>query len=202
MVLIDRKLPDLTFASITTGDYEGAIEAVNFAFDQGHRDMGFVVAVPQLVGSTTKRPNIPISTVEDRTHGFETAIKKLNINPTMVFCEDSQEGAETAVEKMLEKSTRPTILFTSNNDMLLAVLRVAGKLGVLIGSDLSVISFDDSPWAAAMSPAITVISRPVDELGRKAVQILLSQIENGSASQSSVLPTTLITRDSVAKIPR
>lgn len=199
VVLIDRKLPDLPFASITTGDYEGAIEAVNFAFDQGHRDMGFVVAVPQLVGSTTKRPNIPISTVEDRTHGFETSIKKLNINPTMVFCEDSQEGAETAVEQMLEKGTRPTILFTSNNDMLLAVLRVAGKLGVQIGSDLSVISFDDSPWAAAMNPAITVISRPVDELGRKAVDLLMQEIRSAPRGESLVLSTTLIVRESVSK---
>ena len=66
--------------------------------------------------------------------------------------------------------------------------------------DLSVISFDDSPWAAAMSPAITVIARPVDELGRQAVDKLLAQISDGKVSESVVLPTELIIRDSVREI--
>jgi len=201
LVLIDRNLPAMPYSSITTGDYDGAIEAVNFAFDNGHRDMGFVVAVPQLIGSTQTRPHIPISTVEDRTNGFEAAIKKLRIKNTMVFCEDSQEGAEAAVEALLSSKNHPTILFTSNNDMLLAVLRVVGRLSIQIGKDLSLISFDDSPWAAAMSPSITVIARPVDELGRQAVDMLLKQIGAGKVSDSLVLPTELIVRDSVRKIP-
>ena len=200
LVLIDRKLSGLPFASITTGDYEGAIEAVEYAHNQGHTDMGFIVAVPQLAGSTQVKPRIPISTVEDRTSGFEKAIKRLKIKSTMLFCEDSQEGAEAAVEKMLQSSSRPSILFTSNNDMLLAVLRVAGGLGLKIGSDLSVISFDDSPWAAAMSPAITVIARPVDELGRKTVDLLMQEIGSAPRGESLVLPTTLIIRDSVSNL--
>jgi DNA-binding LacI/PurR family transcriptional regulator len=51
-----------------------------------------------------------------------------------------------------------------------------------------------------MAPAITVISRPVDELGRLAVEMLLSQIDDGRKAQSKVLPTELISRDSVATI--
>lgn len=81
----------------------------------------------------------------------------------------------------------------------LAVLRVAGKLAIQIGKDLSVISFDDSPWAAAMSPAITVIARPVDELGRRTVDLLMQEIGSAPRGESLVLPTTLIIRESVAK---
>lgn len=200
LVLIDRRLEGQNFTSITTGDYQGSIEAVSYAHGRGHRQMGFLVAVPGLSKNTTSWPHIPISTVLDRANGFAAAIKKLKIKSKMVFCQASQENAETAVEAMLAVANPPTIIFTSNNDMLLAVLRVAGKLGITIGKKLSVVSFDDSPWTAAMSPAITVISRPVDELGSRAVSALLDQMRGEAPAGDIVMPTLLIERDSVAKL--
>ena len=200
LVLIDRKLEATNFPAVTTGDYLGAIEAVEHAHQFGHRKMAFIVAVPGVVGATSTRPHIPISTVVERTNGFEAAIGRWSIQSQMLFCEDSQAGAEAAVEALLSNADRPTIVFTSNNDMLLAVLRVAGKLKIAIGKELSVISFDDSPWAAAMSPAITVISRPVDELGRIAVELLINQMNGEKSLQNITLQTSLVKRDSVAKL--
>ena len=200
LVLIDRRLDGLKIPSVTTGDFEGAKAAVEYVRDRGHQSLAFIVAVPGLTGSTSKRPHIPISTVVDRTNGFLAGAKGVAIESRMVFCEDSQAGAEAAVEELLGARPRATAFFTSNNDMLLALLRVAGKLGLVIGRDISVVSFDDSPWAAAMSPAITVVSRPVDQLGEVAVELLLSQIAGSPKSKDVVLPTMLIERESVAKL--
>lgn len=200
VVLIDRTLEGLSFSSVTTGDFDGARDAVRFAFELGHRNMAFIVAVPNVVGATSERPHIPISTVVERTNGFEQGILDFKIQPQMLFCEDSQEGAEVAVQELLSASNRPSVVFTSNNDMLLAVLRVAGRLKISIGKELSIISFDDSPWAAAMSPAITVISRPVQELGRRAIELLVESIRGGALIQREVLPTSLIVRDSVVRV--
>lgn len=199
LVLIDRRLEG-SFTSITTGDYEGSMEAVAYAYGRGHRQMGFLVGVPGLTKNTVSWPHIPISTLLDRAHGFEAASKKLKIKSKMIFCQETQESAEKAVEDMLSAANPPTIILTSNNDMLLAVLRVAGKNGITIGKKLSVVSFDDSPWTAAMSPAITVISRPVDELGSRAVSALLEQMRGEKPAGEVVMPTLLIERDSVAKL--
>jgi LacI family transcriptional regulator len=200
LVLIDRRLDDLGFPAVSTGDFEGAVSAVKHARQMGHKHLAFIVAVPGIRESTTKRPHIPISTVVDRTNGFLEGAKGRGIESQMVFCEDSQAGAEAAVETLLMAKPRATVFFTSNNDMLLALLRVAGKLGIAIGKDISVISFDDSPWAAAMSPAITVVSRPVDQLGEVAVELLLKKISGGKSLASVVLPTNLVERDSVQKL--
>ena len=61
------------------------------------------------------------------------------------------------------------------------------------------IGFDGRPWASAISPAIAFIARPVDELGRQAVDKLPAHISDGKVSESVVLPTELIIRDSVRK---
>lgn len=107
---------------------------------------------------------------------------------------------QAAVESLLDAKVKPTIIFTSNNDMLLAVLKVAGTRGMRIGIDLSVISFDDSPWAAAMVPGITVIGRPVEELGRLAVDELVEAIEGANKPKKIVLEAELIKRGSVANL--
>jgi LacI family transcriptional regulator len=200
LVLIDRRLDDLKIPSVTTGDYQGAVSAVDHAIAKGHKSFAFIVAVPGINQSTFTRPHIPISTVVDRTNGFLEALKGRKVSQKMVFCEDSQAGAEAAVEKLLTAEQRATVFLTSNNDMLLALLRGAGKLGIAIGKDISVISFDDSPWAAAMSPAITVVSRPVDQLGEAAVEILLKQMSGARSLSSVTLPTMLIERDSVFSV--
>ena len=63
------------------------------------------------------------------------------------------------------------------------------------------ISFDDAPWAALFTPALTVLSRPVYELGQAAVRLLVEQLQDRSTpTRSLMLPIRLIERDSVATI--
>ena len=110
--------------------------------------------------------------------------------------------AESAVAKLLDSPKPPTIIFTSNNDMLLAVLKVFGDRGLTIGKDISVVSFDDSPWDAAMVPGITVIARPVEQLGAIAVTELIETIEGNAKPKAIVLPANLIRRGSIASLPK
>ena len=90
---------------------------------------------------------------------------------------------------------------TSNNDMALALLKVAGNRKLAIGKDISLITFDDSQWAAAMAPGLTVVARPVEELGSLAIEKLVAEIKQpGQAAEKIVLPTELIARGSVANL--
>jgi hypothetical protein len=129
-------------------------------------------------------------------------VKDAKASALWIYSADKQEVAESAVEKLLDSPKAPSIIFTSNNDMLLAVLKVAGERGLTIGKDISVVSFDDSPWAAAMVPGITVIARPVEDLGHIAVTELVEAIEGNTKAKEIVLPASLIKRGSVAKLTK
>ena len=204
-VIIDRKLDTQRFTTITTGDQAAAKEAVLHAVELGHSNLGFLIAVPGITGFTKTKPVIPITSVEERAAGFADGVKagKSDVKSTAwVYCEDLESVAEAAVKQMLDAPKPPSVIFTSNNDMLLAVLKVAGERGQSIGKDISVISFDDSPWAAAMKPGITVVARPVEELGSLAVKELVSNIEGKVKPKQIVLPAHLITRGSVSRIRR
>ena len=200
VVIIDRKLDIQRFTTVTTGDEVAAEEAVLHASEFGHKKLGFLIAVPGIKGFTLEEPEIPITSVQERVDGFASGVSKVKASGLWIYCEDKQVIAEAAVEKLLDSPKAPSIIFTSNNDMLLAVLKVVGERGLTIGKDISVVTFDDSAWAAAMVPGITVVARPVEELGHIAVTELVETIEGNTKPKEIVLPAKLIKRGSVAKL--
>jgi LacI family transcriptional regulator len=204
LVLIDRRVDGVNATSITTDDFSGTEQAVRHAYALGHRRFGFLVAAAGNYGISTERPAVMISTVEERINGFMSGCADLGIKPkqqSWIFCEDNKTAPEAAVAKLLDQPKRPTVILTSNNDMALALLKTAGNRKLVIGRDISLITVDDSQWAAAMAPGITVVSRPVEDIGTIAVEKLLAKIDaTDLKAEKIVLPTELIARGSVANL--
>jgi LacI family transcriptional regulator len=204
LVLIDRRVDGVNATSITTDDFSGAEAAVKHAFALGHRRFGFLVAAAGNYGISSERPAVMISTVEERINGFASGCADLGIKPkqqSWIFCEDNDKSPAAAVAKLLDQPKAPTVVLTSNNDMALALLKTAGNRKLAIGRDISLITVDDSQWAAAMAPGITVVARPVEDIGTIAVEKLLAKIDvTDLKAEKIVLPTELVTRGSVANL--
>ena len=204
VVLIDRRLDGVRMTSVTTEDFIGTDAAVRHAVSLGHKRFGFLIATAGVKGSTAERPAALISSIEDRVNGFMNAAIESGIKPkaqTWIYCEDDPAISEAAVAKLLDSPRAPTIIMTSNNDMALAVLKVAGNRQLVFGKDISLITVDDSQWLAAMSPGITVVARPVEMVGQIAVEKLVAEMEQpGQPAEKIVLPTELIARGSVANL--
>lgn len=204
VVLVDRDLEGTPITSVTTDDASSACAAVHHAVERGHERIGFLITVGNITGHTSVRSDGGVSTIRVRTEGFAQGARECRIakgNQTWVFCGGSEAEIEEAVEAMLDRPKPPTVIMASNNDVALGVLRVATRRGLQIGSDLSLVTVDDSPWAATMTPGLTVIARPVEEVGSIAVDRLVAEMEDPKlAGEAIVLPTTLIVRDSVADL--
>lgn len=204
IVVIDR-LPDgVTSTSVTTNDFDGTVQAVRNAASLGHDKLGFLISAFGVHGHTQERPTLMLSSVTDRVEGYLHGAASCGIpkrNQLWVYAEDEPSASESAVAYMLDRPHPPTVIFTSNNDMALAVLKVAGNRRLVIGKDLSLVTVDDSQWAAAIVPGITVVARPVEELGSLAVHKLIGHITNPEQQfESLVLQTELIARESVANL--
>ncbi|HWG85240.1 MAG TPA: substrate-binding domain-containing protein, partial [Deinococcales bacterium] len=100
----------------------------------------------------------------------------------------------------LPAASRPTALFVGNNEMAIGAMRAVRDLGLSIPRDVSVVSFDDSRWAALIDPALTVVAQPTYELGRTACELLISQLgrKRPQATRQVRLGTELIVRSSTA----
>jgi LacI family transcriptional regulator len=97
----------------------------------------------------------------------------------------------------MRTTPRPTAIFAANNFIAIGVLHALEAEGIRVPEDVAVVGFDDLPPSMVTFPFLTVAAQPEDEMGRRAVSLLLDRVaEPGRAPREIVLPTELIVRRS------
>ena len=201
LVLLDRSVVGLGVASACTDDRGGAKAAIELFLERGHVHIALLLATAAAHGAETSQPEGVVSTVRERAAGaLEALAAKGAPEPIVRYSRSDLEASRDAALELLRQRPRPTAILATNEEMALGVLAACGELGLIIGKDVSLISFDDSPWAKVIAPAMSVIRRPVYELGSAAVTALIRQIKGKGKSGRIELPTQLIDRMSVAVV--
>jgi DNA-binding LacI/PurR family transcriptional regulator len=85
--------------------------------------------------------------------------------------------------------------------MALGVLRAFSEAGVRVPQDVSLVGFDDQPEAAYFTPPLTTVRQDFEELGRRCMDIMRTQIEDGAASTTTVVDPELVVRSSTSSLP-
>ena len=201
IVLLDRRVDGLDIASACTDDRRGAKAAIELFLDRGHVHIGLLLATAAARGTETSQPRGVVSTVRERTAGALDALAARGApKPIIRYSPSYLDDSRLAAIDLLTQNPRPTAILATNEEMALGVLTACGELGLAIGKDVSLVSFDDSPWAKVIIPSVSVVKRPVYELGSAAVTALIRQIKGEAAIEKIELPTELIDRDSVADV--
>src|SRR5437870_10585846 len=123
-----------------------------------------------------------------------------------IYGDHQIEGGRQAMSDLLSHAPDLTAIFVLNDLMALGALEAARAANRRVPSDLSVLGFDDIPFAALANPPLTTIGQPIRELGKRAADLLLRVIEAGvtlpevadSAQPNVLLPNELIVRQSTA----
>jgi len=144
----------------------------------------------------TDLPEYAIHPVSLRLSGFRQALKesKIDLPDTFVrLAPYSQDQTRLVARELLSVPEPPTAIFAATDFQALGVLKAALQLNVRVPEKLAVIGFDDLDMAEYAD--LTTISQHLDESGRLAVEILISQMELSSQLPRQVkIPLTLIER--------
>ncbi|MGW4394348.1 LacI family DNA-binding transcriptional regulator [Amycolatopsis nivea] len=149
----------------------------------GHRRIGMISGAPGL------------TTSDERVLGYRLGLGRsgLSWSPDLVACgQSSRDGGGLALSTLLALPDPPTALVVANDSMMVGVLHEARRRGLRIGEDLPVVVYDDVEWADLVDPPLTTMAQPIDEIGRRAVQLLLARLADPSRPAETVrLPPTL-----------
>lgn len=85
--------------------------------------------------------------------------------------------------------------------MTLATLELARERGLTVPTDLSLISFDDTPIIRLAHPPLTAIVQPIAEVTAQAVTLIIADHGNGPTTATPVMvPARMTVRESTASI--
>lgn len=193
IVAMDRSIRHHQVDSVSVENTAGAHEAVSYLIEKGHRQIGFI-GLPLKLTPGKERQEGYINALRD--HGLE-------LNSDLMCVGDSrQESGFKCATELVESGIPLTAIFSSNNLMTLGALGAIMSKGLSIPEDISLIGFDDMPWAPYLCPPLTAVAQPTYELGRRAAELLMRRIANPDEVGESVrLKTRLTIRDSVASPP-
>ena len=117
--------------------------------------------------------------------------------PVLVGDWGSKSGYELG--RRLAADPEVTAVFAGNDPMALGLLRALHEAGRTAASAVSVVGFDDCPEAAYFIPPLTTIRQDFLEVGRRALNLMLEEIESGSRSAACApVPPELVVRQSTA----
>lgn len=134
-----------------------------------------------------------------RERGYREALEAHNIlfDPALIASGGfDDEEAFTSMQQVLSDGIDFDAVFAGDDDAAAGVFRALKIAGRLVPQDVAVVGFDDVPFARYLSPALTTVRAPIEEVGREAVR-QLARLMNGEQAQAlTLMRTELVIRES------
>lgn len=175
--------------SVDIDNRRGALLALDHLAELGHQRIACMNV--GRVGDLWERLEAYREFMQERFGG----VPEEYVQPT----KNSYKGGYEATKCLLALSSPPTAIFAMDDVMAIGALGAAADMGWAVPSSLSIVGFDDMDVSAYVRPALTTIRQPMEELGRKAVELLLTMIEGEAPCDPCprlVLEPEFIIRDS------
>lgn len=188
---IIEKANKALFSSVIIENEKAAYKAVDYIASLGHKKIGII---------TTGEEDRTIGKL--RFEGYKKALKGNNIEYNEKFVEIGEytfESGFDAMNKLLKKQLGITAVFATTDIMAIGASKAILSNGLKIPEDISVVGFDGIDYSMYFHPSITTIVQPVEEMGKKSIDLLFDLLKNKSNHQHIILETELQERESCRK---
>jgi LacI family transcriptional regulator len=189
VVLLHRSPPKgLEIPVVTVENCSGARQVVDHLIEvHGYRKIAF------LQGPADNEDS------EQREKGYRLSLKKhgMPVDPGLIARGGfDPEVAHAAVLELISKGQKFEALFTGDDDNAVGVIQALHESGLRIPEDVAVVGFDDSLFARILTPPLTTVRSPIEQVGREAARQLIRLVRGEVVEARRVLPTELVIRQS------
>ncbi|MEU4240859.1 LacI family DNA-binding transcriptional regulator [Actinoplanes sp. NPDC026619] len=186
VVLLDHPKERLDLCAVAVDDVLGGRLAGEHLRALGHRRIAYL--------SATVDPGPVARRREGLRQAAETLLDvRMDVHPPSLG-----EAAAAAAERVM--AVGATAVVCLNDTAALGLLDGLAALGVRVPEDLSVVGYDDLPFARRLAPALTTVSQPKYQLGWAAAELLLDEGRPGHAHREVRFQPALVVRSSTACI--
>jgi DNA-binding LacI/PurR family transcriptional regulator len=194
IVFVNSQPIPSSVGSVETDHEAGMRSALEHLAHLGHREIGYIGGPPA-------------SQVQQRRRkAFLAMAEVLGVRTSEECREATVAGGEAGAHAMLGAlagGTRPTALIAYNDVMAAGALVAARARGLAVPEQLSLVGHDDIPMSALLTPALTTVRQPMQELGSRAVDMLAAHLRGSVSADPTVLSLhpELVVRASSGPVP-
>jgi DNA-binding LacI/PurR family transcriptional regulator len=159
---VEEPAPGVPWVGAT--NWPGGLAATRHLTGLGHRRIAVIGGPPRRLASRA------------RVDGYRSALEEagLPFDPELVRYGDfTPEPAFRHAFDLLRLPDRPTAVFAGSDQQALSTYRAAAMLGLRVPDDVSVVGFDDLPFADWVTPRLTTVRTPLAEMAALAARMVL-----------------------------
>ncbi len=192
LVFFDRAIEDIGFSSVGIDDRKAAAELVEYAIACGYWN------IAHLAGSQA------IAIGRERYAGYRDALEKHRIpvrKEWVITGGFDKNSGYNGFKTLLEQGKLPDIIFAANDRIAQGAYKAIKEAGLKIPEDIGVIGLGHSEFAEILSPPLTIVDSSPDVLGRRAMELLVSEMADPphKKSQHIILETVLKVNNSILR---
>lgn len=192
-VLVDRMVRRGDVDQVGVENISSTSALVQHLAAHGHRRIGLISGPDGVITS------------DERALGYRLGMGRagLRFDPRLVAGSGATPGgAARATARLLDRVDPPTGLVVAGEAMLIGAQFEVHKRGIVIGRELALAGFGDPEWAATAQPPLTTLALPVEDVGKRAVRMLLARAAEEKRPFEAVrVPPVLMRRASCGCAP-
>jgi DNA-binding LacI/PurR family transcriptional regulator len=174
-VLVNARVDELAFATVSTDDAAAAEQAVSHLLQLGHRRIGMLMGPADHIPSRRK-----LAAAQEVLGRAGVTFDVSLVVRGLYSLESGQAGATRLL------AGGATAIVCASDVLALGAVRAARRTGRSVPADVSIVGFDDSFLMSCTEPPLTTVRQPIESMGRTAIELLLAQI-SGSAEAGDEL---------------
>lgn len=187
LVLVDRCERDTLADAVVLDNFDAGYRLTEHLIAQGYVRIVFLYGAAGATGP-------------QRHQGYLAAMAAASLAPQAEAITPRSAHACEVAEALLRRSPMPDALLASNGLVLQGIAEAVKAVGVQVPTDTAIAGFDDLPWTRLVTPDITVVRQPTDEIGQTAIQLLQERVATPERSvRRVVLRGELLVRGSTQR---
>ncbi len=178
---------------ISVDNRSAARESVRHLVELGHQRIGIIASENRYVSNA------------ERLRGYQDALQEAGLDEDenligYASADYSFASGKAAAHTLLERNDPPSAIFCVSDILALGAISAAGKRGIQVPRDLSVLGFDDVDYTTMFHPYLTTVAVPCYELGRRSMLLLYDHIQRKPGAEKAIyLPHRFILRETTAQ---
>ena len=201
-----KKLEQVDIPTVLMGHLEGsnlcsvdidnqpaAQQGVQYLLDLGHTQIACISNAPPSYAASP-----------ERVRGYKNALVTSGITPDDELIRyadfDPRSGYEQ-MKSLLEAGKKFTAVFVASDNVAMGVKAALREAGMRIPEDISLVGFDDIPWAQYSDPPLTTVHLQAQELARRACLVLMDLLQGKQPdTKRQIIDTHLVVRKSCRRL--